>query len=133
MTIPDREHSEARNRASRVSADFQGDREPAFKSKYPYWLVGKGGYALELEAFKYRVWRTFRQHTGHWPIVSICFHFASVVGIIAGLILWDQTTTGWTGSEAWGTFAIGLVLWIVVSEAGTIAARKLDWKLFDGK
>jgi hypothetical protein len=53
--------------------------------------------------------------------------------MIAGLVLWYRMTTAWTGSEAWLTFLIGLVLWIVVSEAGTIAARKLDWKLFGRK
>jgi hypothetical protein len=53
--------------------------------------------------------------------------------MIAGLVLWYRTTTGWTRSEAWVTFLLGLILWIVVSEAGTIAARKLDWKLFGWK
>jgi hypothetical protein len=73
MTIPDRKHSEAHSRGSRVSADFHGDREPEFKPKYPYWLVGKGGYTLELEVFKFQVWRTFRQHTAHGRLCPSVF------------------------------------------------------------
>ena len=110
-----------------------GDREPEFKPKYPYWLVGNGIYTLELELFKFHIWRTFRQQTAHWPVVSICFHFASALGMFAGLIFWYRTTKGWTTSEAFTTVIVGLVLWIIICEAGTVAARKLDWRLFGGK
>jgi len=132
-TITFGKRSERTPRTSGVSANFQGDREPEYRPKYPYWLVGKGGYTLQLELFKFRVWRIFREHTGHWPVVSMCFHFFSGVGMFAGLIFWYEATKRWHTHEVWATFFAGLVLWGFLSEVGTVAARKLDWKLFGRK
>jgi hypothetical protein len=133
MPIQNRQRPKDPSRKSRVSGHFDGSHEPEFKPKYPYWLVGPDVRALELEIFKFRVWRTFRKHTGRWPVVSICFHFVSGVALLAGIILWYLMTNDWSGVKSWTSFAIGVAFWGIVGEVGTVTARKLDWRLFGRK
>jgi hypothetical protein len=133
MKAPVQRRSTAtRSRGSSNSGGFDGVYEPIFESKLPYWKAGKLISALELERFKLGTWRSFREHTSHWPIFSICFHYASYAAMVAGLALFLQLATkrGWSGFESWVRFGLGLVFWVAADELGTRAARKLDWKLF---
>jgi hypothetical protein len=120
------------SRGGSNSDAFNGAHEPTFESKLPYWKAGKLISALELERFKLRAWRSFREHTSHWPIFSICFHYGSYAAMVAGLALFFQLATkrGWSGFEFWIRFGLGLVFWVAADEFGARAARKLDWKLF---
>ena len=133
MKAPVQRRSTAtRSRGGSNSGGFDGANEPTFEPKLPEWKAGKLISALEFERFKLRTWRSFREHTSHWPILSICFHYASYAAMVAGLALFFQLATkrGWSGFESSVRFGLGLLFWFVADELGTRAARKMDWKLF---
>jgi hypothetical protein len=108
---------------------FVGWQEPEFHSPY-------GGRDIRSTFaymhHKYRVWKAFRVHTGHWPVFSICFYFLSWVAVFGfglGAFAWVQERE-W--ADTWTVVAIvGCVLVLVgVRELGARLIRKLDWKRF---
>jgi hypothetical protein len=107
-------------------------REPKTENKFPPGKYGNLVSTLELERHKFRVWRDFRDHTGRWPVLSISFHFVKWVALSAGIVFFSHISMkhGWSGLKFWGVFALGVVLWITVSQFGAVAMRKLDWRLF---
>jgi hypothetical protein len=78
------------------------------------------------------VWKAFRDHTGHWPIFSICFHFLSlmaVFGFVLAAFVWleeRKRDNGWGGVAV---IACVLVL-LGARELGARLMRKLDWKRY---
>jgi len=112
--------------------EFEGAREPKMENRFPPGKYGNLISAVEHERFKVRTWRDFRAHTGHWPLLSISFHFLLWLSLIAGILIFFRLTerTGWSGLNFWGAFSIGVVLWIVASQLGSAVIRKMDWKLF---
>ena len=106
---------------------FVGWEEPKFYSPY-------GGRDIRNTfayiRHKYRVWTAFRDHTGHWPVFSIWFHFLSwmaVFGFALAAFVW-VVESKWAGR--WGIVAIiACVLALVgARELGARLMRKLDWK-----
>lgn len=106
---------------------FIGWEEPEFYSPY-------GGRDIRSTfAFirhKYRVWKAFRDHTGHWPVFSIWFYFLSwivVVGIALAAFVWVE---GHQSVGSWSIVAvIGCVLGLLgARELGARLMRRLDWK-----
>jgi hypothetical protein len=108
---------------------FVGWQEPKFYSPYGSRDIRK---TFARFRHRYRVWKAFRDHTGHWPVSSIWFYFLSwmaVFGLAVTAFLWTAARK-WTG--AWATVVvIGCVLVLVgVRELGARLIRKLDWKRF---
>ena len=108
---------------------FVGWEEPKFYSPY-----GRRDIRIIFASIrhKYRVWRAFRDHTGHWPVVSIWFHFLSwmaVAGFTLAAFAWEQEHRQLGG---WGAAAvIGCILGLLgARELGARLARKLDWKIY---
>jgi hypothetical protein len=108
---------------------FVGWQEPEYYSPY-------GGRDIRNTfayiRYKYRVWKAFRDHTGHWPVFSIWFYFLSwmaVSGFALAAFVWVEERK-WAGT--WIIVAIvGCVLALIgVREWGARLIRKLDWKRF---
>ena len=108
---------------------FVGWQEPSFYSRY-------GGRDIRNTfayiRHKYRVWKAFRDHTGHWPVFSICFYFLSwmaVFGFALGAFVWAEERK-WTGT--WSiAVVVGCVLVLLgARELGARVIRKLDWERF---
>jgi hypothetical protein len=108
---------------------FVGWQEPEFYSHY-------GGRDIRNTFtyihYKYRVWKAFRDHTGHWPVFSILFYFLSwmaVFGFAPGVFVWARERK-WAGT--WSIAAVvGCVLALLgAQDLGARLMRKLDWKRF---
>jgi hypothetical protein len=102
------------------------------ENRFPPGKYGNLISTVEHERFKVRTWLDFRKHTGHWPILSISFHFLLWLSLIAAIPIFFRISerTGWSSLKFWGAFSIGVALWIAVSQLGSAVIRKLDWKLF---
>ena len=108
---------------------FVGWKEPEFVSPYGNRDIRTMFASIR---HKYRVWQAFRDHTGHWPVLSICFHFLSWLTVIA-LTLYAFV---WIGEHKWrGSWAmVATVCWFLLllgaRELGARQMRKLDWKKY---
>jgi len=108
---------------------FVGWEEPEFYSRY-----GTRDIRRTFAAFRhrYRVWKAFRDHTGHWPIFSIWFHFLSWL-VVIGCTL---SAFAWVGDRRWESrwtllAVIGVFLVLLgAREFGARLIRKLDWKKY---
>jgi hypothetical protein len=109
---------------------FVGWEEPKFSSAYD---------SRDIRTFfgsirhKYRVWKAFRDHTGHWPIFSISFHLLSWIAVF-GLAV---TAFDWAVRErklesGWSILAAsGCVLALIGARGwGARLMRKVDWKTY---
>ncbi len=108
---------------------FVGWQEPEFYSPYGYRDVRN---TFAYFRHRYRVWKAFRNHTGHWPIFSIWFYFLSgtaVFGFAVAALIWVGERK-WESS--WITFVVvGCVLVLLgARELGVRLMRKLDWKRY---
>jgi hypothetical protein len=116
-------------RYERNMRHFVGWQEPGFCSPY-----GSRDIRNTFAYFrhKYRVWKAFRNHTGHWPVFSIWFYFLSWMAVFAftvAALIWVEARK-WTGT--WTIVAVvgcSLVL-LGAQELGARLIRKLDWKRF---
>ena len=110
---------------------FVGWGEPKFYSPY-----GRRDIRTMFASIrhKYRVWRAFRDHTGHWPVFSMWFHFLSwtaVFGFALAAFAWIEEHRQAGG---WGV-AAAIVCVLVLMGARELVARlvrKLDWKIYGG-
>lgn len=108
---------------------FVGWEEPEFDSPYGSRDIRN---TFAYIRHKYRVWKTFRDHTGHWPAFSIWFYFLSwvaVLGVTSVAFVWimeRKWREGWSIAAIVGCF---LVL-LTVRDYGARLMRKLDWKKF---
>jgi hypothetical protein len=108
---------------------FVGCEEPEFHSRYGRRDM-RASFAYIWH--KYRVWKAFREHTGHWPAFSICFHFLSwiaIFGLVLAAFVWVEERKRQSG---WSVVAvIGCVLVLLgARDLGAQLMRKLDWKRF---
>lgn len=108
---------------------FVGWKEPDFYSPYGTRDIRN---PFPYIRHKYRVWKAFRDHTGHWPLFSIWFHFLSpvaVVGFVVAALVWVEKRKS---ESSWSVVAfIACVLMLVgVQELGARLMRKLDWKRY---
>lgn len=108
---------------------FVGWEEPQFHSRYGRRDI-RTAYAYVRH--KYRVWKAFRDHTGHWPVFSICFHFVSWIAVfgfvVAGFAWVEEHKQG----GVWSIVAL-IIFTLVLFAARDLGAkqmRKLDWKRF---
>ena|SRR5215475_11644688 len=114
---------------------FVGWEEPEFYSRY-------GGRDIRNTfayiRHKYRVWNAFRNHTGHWPVFSIWFHFLSWIAVFflgVAAFFWAADRK-WEGR--WSFVAVvavvGCVLGVLgLRDFGARLMRKLDWKRYSVK
>ena len=108
---------------------FVGWEEPKFFSPY-----GRRDIRTMFASIrhKYRVWKAFRDHTGHWPVFSIWFHFLSWLAVIGFTV----SAFVWAGEHQWQSrwimFAVVGVLLMMLGarELGSRLMRKLDWKRY---
>ncbi len=114
--------------------NFVGTEEPEF-------IVPPRTYAFRHDIIdtiyywrhKFRVWRTFREHTGHWPVLSIVFHFVSWLAVFAvaiSAIAWEQSrpsATPWSGALL---SVLVMAVLLVLRAVGAGLVRKADWRLF---
>jgi hypothetical protein len=108
---------------------FVGWEEPKFSSPY-----GRRDIRTMFASIrhKYRVWKAFRDHTGHWPVFSICFHFLSLItvfGFVLAAFVWLEERKRDNGWDVVAVIACVLVL-LGGRELGARLMRKLDWKRY---
>jgi hypothetical protein len=103
-------------------------QEPEFHSPY-----GRRDIRRTYAGFRhrYRVWDTFRNHTGHWPVFSISFYCLSwtvIFGFAITASIWVEARKAGT----WTKVALlgGLLILIGARELGARMMRKLDWRRF---
>ncbi|HTW31603.1 MAG TPA: hypothetical protein VMD76_08000 [Candidatus Sulfotelmatobacter sp.] len=108
---------------------FVGWEEPKFYSRFGRRDIRTSFAYIR---HKYRVWKVFREHTGHWPVFSICFHFLSwtaVFGFVLTAFAWEwerKKQSGWSA-----VVVIGCVLVLLgARDLGARLMRKLDWKRY---
>jgi len=108
---------------------FVGWKEPEFYSPYRSRDI-RSTFAYIRHT--YRVWKAFRDHTGHWPVFSISFYFLSWIAVL-GFVL---AAFVWLGGRNWesGWTVVGIVGCVLVllgaQELGARLMRKLDWKRY---
>ena len=108
---------------------FVGWEEPEFYSRYGSRDIRRTFASI---LHRYRIWKAFRDHTGHWPIFSIWFYFVSWLAVIGltvfefGRIQERERGSHWIMFEVIGVF---LVL-VGARELGARLVRKLDWKRY---
>lgn len=108
---------------------FVGWEEPEFYSPYGRRDIRRLFASIR---HRYRVWKGFRDHTGHWPVFSIWFHFLSWLAVL-GLTV---SAFVWVGGRKWGSnwimvLVAGCALVLLgARELGARLMRKLDWKRY---
>ncbi len=108
---------------------FVGWQEPEFYSSYGGRDIRS---AFAYVRHRYRVWKAFRDQTGHWPVSSIWFYFLSWIAVV-GLAL---AAFVWIEERKWGrTWTIVAVVACVMvltgaRDLGARQIRKMDWKRF---
>lgn len=108
---------------------FVGSEEPKFYSPYPYRDLR---YTFASIRHKYRVWQAFRDHTGHWPVFSIWFHFLSWFAVL-GLTVGAFVLAGQRKRESsWIMFVVPACVLVLLGarQLGVRLMRKLDWKRY---
>jgi hypothetical protein len=108
----------AEARYERDMRHFVGWQEPKFYSSY-------GGRDIRNTfahiRHKYRVWKTFRDHTGHWPVFSIVFPFLSWIaffGFCIGAFVWIEERK-WNGTWSFVAVMTCLLAAFGVRDLGT--------------
>ena len=115
-------------RYERSMRHFVGWQEPKFYSRYgPRDIRNTFAHIRH----KYRVWKAFRDHTGHWPVFSIWFHFLSwiaVFGFALAVFVWSEGKL----ESRWSFVAVVACVLVVVGlrDLGARLMRKLDWKRY---
>lgn len=112
----------------RTMRHFVGWEEPKFT-----WPAGRDIRTIFAPIrHKYRVWKAFREHTGHWPVFSIWFHFLSwlaLFGFTASAFVWvveEKRDSSWAGFAV-----VGCVLALLgIRDLGARLMRKMDWKRY---
>jgi len=108
---------------------FVGWEEPQFSSPY-----GSRDIRTVLASFRhrYRVWKAFRDHTGHWPVFSIWFYFLSWLALLGFTVSAFRWMVERKGGGSWIIFAVvACVLALLgVRDLGARLMRKLDWKRY---
>jgi hypothetical protein len=109
---------------------FVGWEEPEFYSRY-----GRGSI-LSVPAHirhKCRVWKAFREHTGHWPVFSIWFHFLSylaVFGFAVGAFIWVVESR----NQKVGWIVVATIVCVLAllgaRDVGVRWMRKIDWRRY---
>lgn len=108
---------------------FVGWQEPEFSSSY-----GSRDIRTMFASFRhrYRVWKAFRDHTGHWPIYSISFYFLSWLAIFAFTafaFVWLVQRKRDSSCLVFAVVACVLAL-LGTRDFGARLVRKLDWKRY---
>jgi hypothetical protein len=116
-------------RYERNMRHFVGWKEPEFTSPY-----GSRDIRTMFASFRhrYRVWKAFRDHTGHWPVFSIWFYFLSwsaLFGFTASAFPWVM---GRKWGSSWSMFSVVVCFLALLGarELGARLMRKLDWKRY---
>jgi hypothetical protein len=108
---------------------FVGCKEPEFPSPY-----GSRDIRTMFASFRhrYRVWKAFRDHTGHWPVFSIWFYFLSWSALFAFTAYALVWVMGHNWGSSWSTFAVvgSFLALLSVRQVGARMMRKLDWKRY---
>jgi hypothetical protein len=109
---------------------FVGWEEPKFSSPYGNRDIRTFFASIR---HKYRVWKAFRDHTGHWPVFSIWFHFLSWLAVLVftlSAFVWVEERK-WESSWMTMFAVVGCVLVLLgARELGARLMRKLDWKRY---
>jgi hypothetical protein len=122
-------HQIAEAKYERNMRHFVGWQEPEFYSPYRSRDIRNTFARIR---HKYRVWKTFRDHTGHWPVFSIGFHFLSwtaVFGFCVGALVWVQEQK-WKGPWSFVAVMACFLAALGIRDLGARLMRKLDWKRY---
>lgn len=108
---------------------FVGWEEPQFYSPYGNRDIRN---TFAFIRHKYRVWKAFRDHTGHWPVFSIWFHFLSWIAVFGFTVAAFEWATELKWDSRWSFVpVIGCILVVIgLRELGARLIRKLDWKRY---
>ena len=119
----------AKAKYERNMRHFVGWEEPEFYSSYQSRDITK---TFSYIRHSYRVWKAFREHTGHWSVFSIWFFFLSWTGVFVLTI----ATFAWVAERKWANWevivaVIGFVLVVLgARDLGARLTRKLDWRRY---
>jgi hypothetical protein len=108
---------------------FVGWEEPKFSS--PYGSRDIRTFFASIR-HRYRVWKAFRDHTGHWPILSIWFHFLSWLAVFSFTV----SAAVWVGGRKWDSgwimvaLVAGFLVLLALRDLGARLMRRLDWKRY---
>ena len=93
---------------------FVGAEEPKFYARYGNRDIRS---TFAYTRHKYRVWKAFYNHTGHWPVFSIWFHFLSWIAFYALLVamIFRVEARNWIRRGAWSQS------WAVPRSCGELA------------
>jgi hypothetical protein len=111
----------------RDTRHFVGWKEPEFYPPYTSSKDIRNTFAYIRHT--YRVWKAFRDHTGHWPVFSIWFHFLSWIAVfssVAAAFVW--TDRRWESRWSVVVFVVVFFVVICLRDLGARLMRKLDWK-----
>lgn len=84
---------------------FVGSKEPEYYS--PYGSRDIRGTFAQIR-HRYRVWKTFHDHTGRWPVLSIWFWFLSWIAVIVlalAIIVWVKARN-WGAAGVWWRLSV---------------------------
>jgi len=108
---------------------FVGWEEPKFSSPYGSRDIRTMFASVR---HKYRVWKAFHDHTGHWPVFSIWFHFLSwlvLLGFTASAFVW-VVERKWDSSWVVVAVIVCVLALLGLRDLGARLMRKLDWKRY---
>jgi hypothetical protein len=110
-----------------------GDHEPEYVPSESVHAGDKVAPTIDYEKFKWRTWKLFRKHQGHWPLFSIVFHYASLAGMFVNAIAFFKVrdANDWSASKSWIVGGVLAIAWSGFFVAGQKLMWKLDWKGFD--
>jgi hypothetical protein len=124
---------------SRPNDNFDGEHEPDYTPEYLRSTNSTGIDAfrdtVHYEKFKLANWRTFQEHTGHWPLLSMTFHYGAVALMLVGVgvFVWVSRNREWSTARSLTIGGLGAIIYIAAFLIGESVARKLDWKLFGNR
>jgi hypothetical protein len=109
---------------------FAGWKEPEFYSPYRSSRDIRNSFAYIRH--KYRVWKMFRDHTGHWPAFSIWFHFLSWIAVFSFAVADFIWAADRKWESRWSFVAVVVCVLVVLGlrDLGARLMRKLDWKRY---
>jgi hypothetical protein len=113
----------------RKMRNFHGWEEPEFYSPYSGRDIRRTFSHL---SHKYKVWKAFYEHTGHWPVLSIWYFFLSWIGAV----VLSLKCIFWILDRAGSRFVneVAMIIFVLVlfglRDLGARQIRKLDWKKY---
>ena len=109
--------------------DLDSEDEPVYIPPAKTYAT-KFGSTIDYERFKLRTYREFRKRTGHWPLLSIAFHYLSLVGMCVNAFMFFKVrdVNDWSASKSWLVGGVLAIAWCGLFVGGQKLMWRLDWR-----